>query len=417
MILVGNSRAGGQDLARHLMSAENERVTLHSIEGFASDDLHGAFKEAEAYSRGTRAKKYLYSLSLNPPANESVSVDVFEDAIGKAEKTLGLSGQPRAVVFHEKNDRRHAHVVWSRIDTEEMKAIPMDFPKLKLKELAKELYLEHEWDMPKGFLDPKLRDPKNLTLAEWQQAKRFGQDPREVKAVFQDSWKRSDSKEAFANALKEHGLMLARGDHRGYVATDMHGKVYPVARGVGIKSKEVKARLGDVKSLPSLEEAKEQLADRLTPAVERLHSEERAKLAALKLQQEKEKAEAIAKAEAQRQLQIQWQKQREQIEEQRQKERFNKGVRGVVDRVTGQHSKTKQVNALEAFRNAKRDEAQRDALISRQQDSKARLKALQEKSLEKPKAIQQSLKTDQERLDALRNREGRTPRGLDGPER
>ena len=39
MILVGNVRAGGQDLARHLMSPDNERVTLHSINGFASDDL------------------------------------------------------------------------------------------------------------------------------------------------------------------------------------------------------------------------------------------------------------------------------------------------------------------------------------------------------------------------------------------
>ena len=74
MILVGNSRAGGQNLAHHLMSAENERVTLHSIDGFASDDLHGAFKEAEATSLGTRCKKYLYSLSLNPPANENVGV-------------------------------------------------------------------------------------------------------------------------------------------------------------------------------------------------------------------------------------------------------------------------------------------------------------------------------------------------------
>lgn len=34
-------------------------------------------------------------------------------------------GQPRAVVFHEKENRRHCHVVWSRIDTEAMKAIPM----------------------------------------------------------------------------------------------------------------------------------------------------------------------------------------------------------------------------------------------------------------------------------------------------
>jgi len=421
MILIGNSRAGGQDLARHLMSPDNERVTLHSVNGFASDDLHGAFKEAEAYSRGTRAKKYLYSLSLNPPKNEAVGVDVFEDAITRAESTLGLKGQPRAVVFHEKegidgNVRRHCHVVWSRIDIDEMKAIPMVYPKLKLKDLAKDLYLEHGWDMPKGFIDPKLRDPKNLTLAEWQQAKRFGQDPREVKAVFQSCWKQSDSKTAFANALKEHGLMLARGDRRGYVATDMHGKVYPVSRWVGIKAKEVKARLGETKYLPSLAEAKEHLADRLAPAVDRLHQQETQKLTALKEQQERDRLAAIAKAEAHRRLQQNWQRQREHVEQQRQQERFNTGVRGVVDRVTGKHTKTKQQNMLEAFRSAKRDKQQRDALILKQQDQKERLKARHANAQEKPKAVQSSLKTDQERLDALRNREGQTPRGMDGPE-
>lgn len=407
MILVGNSRAGGQNLAAHLLSPENERVALHELSGFACDDLHGAFKEVEACSRGTRAQKYLYSLSLNPPKNEVVGVDVFEDAITRAESTLGLTGQPRAVVFHEKegmdgNIRRHCHVVWSRIDTDEMKAIPMTYPKLKLKDLAKDLYLEHGWDMPKGFVDPKLRNPKNLTLAEWQQAKRFGQDPREVKAVFQSCWKQSDSKTAFANALKEHGLALARGDKRGYVAVNMHGKPYSLSRWVGVKPKALKARLGDTQDLPTLAEAKEQLADRLTPAVERLQQQLTQKLSALKAKQEQDRLAAIAKAEAQRRLQQEWQKQREQVEAQRRKERFNTGVRGVVDRVTGKHAKTKEQNRLEAYRKAKRDEKQRDTLILKQQDGKERLKALHAKAQEKPKAVQRDLKTDIDRLKALR---------------
>jgi len=57
MIMVGNSRANGQNLAAHLLSPENERVNVHVVDGFMSDDLHGAFKEAEAISRGTRCKK------------------------------------------------------------------------------------------------------------------------------------------------------------------------------------------------------------------------------------------------------------------------------------------------------------------------------------------------------------------------
>ncbi|SLM47411.1 protein of unknown function [Nitrospira japonica] len=71
-------------------------------------------------------------MSLNPPPNEKVSVDVFEAAIKTVEEQLGLNNQPRAIVFHENEGRRHAHVVWSRIDTEEMKAIYLPFYKTKL---------------------------------------------------------------------------------------------------------------------------------------------------------------------------------------------------------------------------------------------------------------------------------------------
>lgn len=304
MILVGNSRANGQNLAHHLMSAENERVVVHEVSGFMSDDLHGAFKEAEAVSRGTRCKKYLFSLSLNPPANETVATPVFEDAITRAENTLGLAGMPRATVFHEKvgqdgNVRRHCHVVWSRIDTNEMKAMPMDYSRRKLFDLAKELYLEHEWEMPKGFVKPALRDEKNLTLAEWQQAKRFGQNPRETKVIFQDAWTQSDSKAALSHALAEHGLALARGDRRGFVATDMNGKVYPLARWAGVKTKDVRARLGDAKDMPSLDDARADLSERLDKIAAQVQAQEQAKLDALQAEQAAKARAAKEKVETQ----------------------------------------------------------------------------------------------------------------------
>jgi len=48
---------------------------------------------------------------LRTPA-ERVSIDTFEAAIEQAEHKLGLDSQPRAVVFHEKEGRHHAKVVW-----------------------------------------------------------------------------------------------------------------------------------------------------------------------------------------------------------------------------------------------------------------------------------------------------------------
>ena len=61
MILVGNQRGGGKNLASHLLKEENERVEVHEVRGFMASDLHGAFNEAYAVSRGTRCQQYLFS--------------------------------------------------------------------------------------------------------------------------------------------------------------------------------------------------------------------------------------------------------------------------------------------------------------------------------------------------------------------
>ena len=84
MILVGNQRGGGRDLARHLMKDDNERVVVHQMRGFASDTLDAAFHESYAVSRGTRCKQHLYSLSLNPPKQANLTPDAFEEAINRA---------------------------------------------------------------------------------------------------------------------------------------------------------------------------------------------------------------------------------------------------------------------------------------------------------------------------------------------
>jgi len=140
LILKGSQRGGGQDLAVHLMRTDqNEHVRLHETRGFMSDDLRGAFKEAEAISRATKCRQFLFSLSLSPPEREKVPVDVFEQAIERIEARLGLEGQPRAIVFHEKEGRRHAHCVWSRIDVESMTARPLSYFKRKLVGISREL--------------------------------------------------------------------------------------------------------------------------------------------------------------------------------------------------------------------------------------------------------------------------------------
>ena len=136
MILKGNQRVGSIQLARHLMNdVDNDHITVHELRGFVSDTLSGALKETYAISTGTRCKQFLFSLSLNPPLTKDVPIEDFEAAIEAVELKLGLSGQPRAIVFHEKQGRRHAQCVWSRIDVETMTAVNLPYFKTKLSDL------------------------------------------------------------------------------------------------------------------------------------------------------------------------------------------------------------------------------------------------------------------------------------------
>jgi len=403
MIMVGHSRGNGQNLARHLLSSENEHVIVHDISGFACDNLHGALKEAEAFSRGTKCQKYLYSLSLNPPAKESVETKDFEIAISRVEKTLGLEGQPRAIVFHEKENRRHCHVVWSRIDTDNMKAIGLSFPKRKLNALAKDIFLEKGWELPKGFINPHLRDPKNFTLEEWQQAKRQKKDPREIKAIFQACWKQSDSKPAFENALKEHGYRLARGDRRGYVATDIKGEVYSLSRYAGVKTRDLKKRLGDNKDLPSIELAQAEIAKEVTPNLKKLYNQQSQSLEKLNHSYVRMRKQLTRRHEKQRRKQRAMQGKRTMAETKARQERFNKGLRGLFDRITGTYSKTKRQNEFETYQALQRDQKQRDMLIFKQMEQKRELTKRMTHQMNKPKRNYKDLKADIARMNSMRN--------------
>jgi len=255
MILKASQRAGARQLARHLLRTdENDHVEVLSLRGFVARDLAGALTEAEAVARGTRCKRYLFSLSLNPPKHSGASIADLVDAVDRAESALGLTNVPRAVVLHEKCGRLHAHAVWSRIDPVRLRAVPMSHFKFRLAAVSKELFLHHGWDLPEGHKQNGWKDPASFTLAEWQQAKRIDADPRELKAIFRAAWAASHDLKSFTAALARHGYYLARGDRRAFVAVDVHGEVFSVARQLGIHTGQVKARLGCPDGLPSVAE-------------------------------------------------------------------------------------------------------------------------------------------------------------------
>lgn len=377
MILKASERKNAAELARHLLNdRDNDHVELHQVRGLLSDDLAGALMEADAISQGTSCKNFLFSLSLNPPERENVSVAVFEAAVELAEQRLGLAGHPRAIVFHEKEGRRHAHAVWSRIDPETMTARNLPFYKQKLTELSRELYLEHGWDMPRGLFDRALRNPLNLSREEWQQAKRAQIDPRLLKVAFQDAWNRSDNAEALQAALEEKGYFLARGDRRGVVALDWRGEAYALSRYCGVKAKDVAARLGDAAPLPSVTERQRWLAQRMGDKLAGWARDEAARhgkqALALKFQRE----QMVQRQRALRRELDTMQAQRQDGEARERAARVPKGIRGLWGWVIGQNRKIRFQNELDAKRAQERDRAEREAVIQKQL---AERRALQER--------------------------------------
>lgn len=399
MILVGNQRGGARDLAKHLQKDENERVELDELRGFASDNLDDALQESYAISRATKCKQHLFSLSINPPKNEEASKDDFRNAIEKAEDRLRLNDQPRAIVFHEKYGddgelRRHAHAVWCRIDAENMKAIQLSFSKQKMQEVSKELYIEHNWTMPKGHLNKELTDKRNFTLSEWQQAKRAGKDPKQQKTMFQDTWAISDSKESFANALKEQGYILAKGDRRSFVAVDHEGEVYSVSRWVGIKAKQVRERMSDDVGLPNVTKAHEQAGKMVADRLKELRIEEARQV---KQRQEKLNVERERKQEQHRREQEQIAKEqaaRETRAAQERLDRLRTGLWGLLDRVTGLRKRTLELNAQEEIRAKERDQRERQTAEEEQKYVQENLQRKVDMDKEQYIKTQQELRQD-----------------------
>jgi hypothetical protein len=154
MIPKASQRAGGDELATHLLNAhQNELIEIAEIRGAIARDPHGAFAEWKFQADAlTRCKKYLYSLSISPDYRlGEFTREQYLDYADRVEKALGLSGQPRVLVFHEKEGRLHAHVVWSRIDVSRGKAIHISYDHMKLKQVTIEFARDHGLELPDGY--------------------------------------------------------------------------------------------------------------------------------------------------------------------------------------------------------------------------------------------------------------------------
>jgi Ti-type conjugative transfer relaxase TraA len=364
LLLKGNQRGGARDLALHLLKDENDHVEIYELRGFMSDDLVSALKEIYLIGKSTRAKKILYSMSINPPENKQVSTEDFLNAIERAEKKLGLKGQARAIVFHEKEGRRHAHCVWSRIDARQMKAIHISHDKLKLFELSRELFLERGWELPPGMIDRSERDPLQYTMAQLQQAKRIEKRPHQIKTDLQSCWASSDNKSSFEQALKERGYYLARGDRRGFVALDHFCEIYSLGKKwLGVSVKDIRARIGDESKLRSVEETRTLIAQEMRAHLSNAQDEQGSAIEARKSLIKDQLKLLVSKQRRERRELTQAQDQRFTNETHHRQARFKTGLKGILARATGQHRRTMQQNARDTALAKQRDQFEKDELV------------------------------------------------------
>jgi hypothetical protein len=269
VIIKGTSCAGASRLAIHLTRTDtNERAEVKEIRGTAADDLAGALKEMEAVATGTRTTKPFYHGSINTRSDERLTEEQRMYAIDKLEEALGLGGQPRVIVIHEKEGREHCHIVWSRIDIDRMTAISDSHNYRKHEEVARSLEREFGHERVQGAhieRDGKTRPDRTPSHSEMLQADRTGISPDQAKAFMTGVWKATKTGKQFQTALEEQGWLLARGDRRDFVAIDPFGGVHSLARRIeGAKVADVRQRFSDVdpKTLRSVSQAKQMQRER-----------------------------------------------------------------------------------------------------------------------------------------------------------
>lgn len=266
MIIKGSSRSAPKQLAKHLLRTDtNEQVRILELTS-PTGNLTEAFRDWQCLADGTLGTKGLYHANIDPEARYDMNLEQWHRAADVLEEALGLQGQPRAVVLHEKKGRQHIHVVWQRtdIDTMTLRSDSWNYRAHEVASRSLEQEFGHAFTPGKHAKRDRSRssEPPRAAIshAEWQQAERLGLDPRERKAMITALFAESENGQEFKAQLEDAGYTLAQGDRRDYALVDRDGDVFNVTRQInGMRAKELRAFMADVDpaGLPTVSEVKQ----------------------------------------------------------------------------------------------------------------------------------------------------------------
>ena len=235
---------------------------MHFSLGFAAGTIREAFLDVQMQAAATQATKPFFHAYVRLPkgeAAEKLTRELWLTFAERLEKQLGFTDQPRAIAFHHgASGESHMHIAWSRIDLETLTAIDPGLYKNKMKNLCRAF--EQEFGLTR-VANERGADVKTKSAArpEFEQSRRLGSDLKAVRNAIHDCWQSADSGQAFAAALAEHDLMLARGDRRAFVVIDREGGDHALSKRItGATAAATRQRMADLDSasLPSVADAK-----------------------------------------------------------------------------------------------------------------------------------------------------------------
>jgi len=250
VISKGRSRADGDKLATYLLKTNShQQVTVMDIRGAVNDDLREALTDWELAAQClTKGEKPLYHTQIRTAAGEHLTADQWLETVDKLEKRLHLETNPRAVVAHNLDGQVHLHAVWSRLDIDHEKLVPMSYDRKSHHRTSRELEVEFGLRQLNQGPTRRRAGSQRQHDVEHNQAKEAGTTREFVQKVVTAAWEASDTGEGFKRQLQALGISLARGDRRDFVI-EHEGKVYnPVRLIEGIRTKDFRERMEGVQA-------------------------------------------------------------------------------------------------------------------------------------------------------------------------
>ena len=156
---------------------------------------------------------------------------------------------------------------------------------------------------------------------------------------------------------------------------DTYGEVYSLARQIGLKKTELSRKLGKTELLPSVAEAKQTISGRLTKQFkgysDELNSKHKREMTPLvHARQTMTQRHRVARTDQKASHEKRW-----QAEELQRSARLRKGFKGIWDRLTGTHQRTRAKNKAETLKCQARDRNEKETLIAKQLAERKKLQS------------------------------------------